>query len=44
MSAPVLLNLSNKLGKEIKCEAFSQRVPLYKSMNVRFFFSYDIKL
>ena len=51
MSAHVLLNLFNVLGKEIKCEAcrafytlFRNEFNIYRSTNVRFFLSYDIKI
>ena len=55
MSAHVLLNFLNKVKKRDKCEAakhltcisFSQRVlsiQQYKSMNVRFYLSYDVKI
>ena len=55
MSAHLLLNLLNELKKEIKCEAcwafypffatsLINSVILYKSMNVRFYLSYDIKI
>ena len=52
MSAHVILNLLNKLGKEIKCEA-CQAFNLFfamslinlinRRMNVRFYLSYDLK-
>ena len=53
MSAHVLLNLLNELGKEIKCEACrafylffatSLLISIYKSTNIRFYLSYDIKI
>ena len=52
MSAHVLFNLFNELGKEIECEAcrafyffFATRlINSIKSMNARFYLSYDIKI
>ena len=53
MSAHVLLNLLNELGKEIKCEAcqafylfFAASLinSIIQEHNVRFYLSYDIKI
>ena len=44
MSAHVLLNLLNKLGKMIKCEACRVNKSIKWSTNVRFYLSHDIKI
>ena len=55
MSAHVLLNVFNELRKSDKmrglsrilslfCNAFNKFIQLYKSTNVRFYLSYDIKI
>ena len=52
MSAHVLLNSSNELGKEIKCEAclafylFRNEFNKFNNTgtNVRFYLSYDVKI
>ena len=49
MSAHVLLNLLNKLGKSDKMRDLSSILSLFrnkfnKSTNVRFYLSYDIKI
>ena len=46
MSAHVLLNLSNKLGKRDKMRGMPSILSLFsnKSTNVRFYLSYDIKI
>ena len=50
MKAHVLLNLLNKLKKRDKMPglpsilSFSQQIQIYRSMNVRFYLSYDNKI
>ena len=45
MSAHVLLNLLNELGKRDKMRGLPSILSLFrKSMNVRFYLSYDIKI
>ena len=54
MSACVLLNLLNKLGKRDQMRGLLSilslfrnkfnKIQLYKSMNIRFYLSYDIKI
>ena len=53
MNAHVLLNLLNKLGKRDKCETcrafylfFAKSLinSIYRSMNVRFYLSYELRL
>ena len=44
MSAHVLLNLLNELGKRDKMRGLPRNRGSYMSTNVRFYLSYDIKI